>query len=223
MPTTSAITAATAATSQTSSTSRSAQVNKDDFLKLLVAQLSHQDPLAPQDDTAFVAQLAQFAQLEQSQNQTVVLEQLQALLAGQTGAQAVGLVGREVTARFSSLSIAEGAAVPPLQFTLDGDAASVTLILRDSQGNVVRTIRSGALKAGPQSLTWDGKGDSGAALTAGAYQIEVSAAAGNGAAVPARTEIKGPCLGVSFENGRPELLLAGGTRVQLGDVITVSK
>lgn len=220
MPTTSAISSAGAATP---TVSRGAQVNKDDFLKLLVAQLSHQDPLKPQDDTAFVAQLAQFAQLEQAQNQTEVLTQLQALLAGQNGAQAVGLVGREVTARFSSLSIANGAAPAPLQFTLDGDAASVTLILRDSQGKTVRTIRQGALKAGPQALTWDGKGDDGAALPAGTYQVEASAAAQNGAAVPIKTEVKGPCLAVSFENGRPELLLAGGIRVQLADVITVSK
>jgi len=39
---------------------------KDTFLRLLVAQLRHQDPLAPQDGSEFVAQLAQFSNLEQS-------------------------------------------------------------------------------------------------------------------------------------------------------------
>ncbi len=40
-------------------------LEKDDFLRLLVAQLSHQDPLNPQDGSQFVAQLAQFSSLEQ--------------------------------------------------------------------------------------------------------------------------------------------------------------
>ena len=40
-------------------------VNKDTFLKLLIAQIQHQDPLKPTDGTQFLAQLAQFSQLEQ--------------------------------------------------------------------------------------------------------------------------------------------------------------
>ncbi|MEP7352996.1 MAG: flagellar hook capping FlgD N-terminal domain-containing protein [Acidobacteriota bacterium] len=44
----------------------SAAASKDMFLKLLVAQLSHQDPLTPSDGTQFVTQLAQFTTLEQS-------------------------------------------------------------------------------------------------------------------------------------------------------------
>jgi flagellar basal-body rod modification protein FlgD len=41
-------------------------VSKDTFLQLLVAQLKNQDPLKPQDGSAFVAQLAQFSTLEQT-------------------------------------------------------------------------------------------------------------------------------------------------------------
>jgi flagellar basal-body rod modification protein FlgD len=47
------------------STSSTAKVDQDMFLKLLVAQLKNQDPLAPQDSTQFVAQLATFSSLDQ--------------------------------------------------------------------------------------------------------------------------------------------------------------
>lgn len=58
------------------------QMGRDEFLKLLVAQLQHQDPLEPASDTEFIAQLAQFSSLEQLQslNQTFVNNQAYSLV-----------------------------------------------------------------------------------------------------------------------------------------------
>ena len=54
--------------SAATSTTQSGTVNENMFLQLLVAQLQNQDPLNPPDGTQFVAELAQFQQLEQSIN-----------------------------------------------------------------------------------------------------------------------------------------------------------
>ena len=68
-------------------------LDKDDFLKILITQLSHQDPTAPMEDKEFIAQMAQFSSLEQMTNMTNQFAQLSGLL--QSG-QAVSLLGREV-------------------------------------------------------------------------------------------------------------------------------
>ena len=70
-----------------------ASLDKDDFLKILITQLSHQDPTAPMEDKEFIAQMAQFSSLEQMTNMTRQFAQLSGLL--QSG-QAVSLLGRSV-------------------------------------------------------------------------------------------------------------------------------
>lgn len=61
------VTSATTSTSSSSSTPGGA-LDKDAFLQLLVKQMQYQDPLSPQDNSAYVAQLAQFSSLEQMTN-----------------------------------------------------------------------------------------------------------------------------------------------------------
>lgn len=50
------------------------ELGKDDFLHLLIAQLTHQDPTAPMQDTQFIAQMAQFSSLEQMANMSAQVE-----------------------------------------------------------------------------------------------------------------------------------------------------
>jgi len=66
------------------------QLGKDDFLQILIAQLSHQDPTAPMEDTQFIAQMAQFSSLEQMTNMSSGFSKLTSLLTGSEASQAVG-------------------------------------------------------------------------------------------------------------------------------------
>src|SRR4051812_6478324 len=75
----------------------SSKLGKDEFIKLLMAQMAHQDPTSPMDSQAMTAQLAQFAALEQMQAQNTNLE---SLLIGQAAEQqmsATSLVGKSIS------------------------------------------------------------------------------------------------------------------------------
>jgi flagellar basal-body rod modification protein FlgD len=79
---------------------------KDEFLKLLLTQLKYQDPLSPMDDTAMLAQQAQFASLEQMQNLNT---NLVSLMAMQNVTQATSLLGKTVNATDASGNPVTGA------------------------------------------------------------------------------------------------------------------
>ena len=73
---------------------QAAGISQQDFLQILLTQLTDQDPLKPMDNTEFVAQLAQFSTLEQTQE---LSDTVTNSLATQTASQAVALLGRTVT------------------------------------------------------------------------------------------------------------------------------
>ena len=81
------------AVSSTRGASNSANVSIEDFLKILTAQLNNQDPLKPVDNQEFVAQIAQFANLEQTRQ---LNEKLDGMLSNQASTQALGLLGKTV-------------------------------------------------------------------------------------------------------------------------------
>jgi flagellar basal-body rod modification protein FlgD len=75
------------AASSQATTGANGQLGKDDFLKLFVAQLQHQDPMSPMENSDFMGQMASFSSLEQISNLAMVNERT----------SAIGLIGRTVT------------------------------------------------------------------------------------------------------------------------------
>ena len=80
--------------------SQSSNISIQDFLKILTAQLNNQDPLKPVDNEEFVAQIAQFATLEQSRQVNVKID---SLLGVQSSLQSVGMLGRTVDVNLNGM------------------------------------------------------------------------------------------------------------------------
>jgi flagellar basal-body rod modification protein FlgD len=79
--------------SSAASTTQAKPMGMEDFLKILLTQLTYQDPLKPMDNQEFMAQMAQFTSLEQTQQ---LNEKMSTLITNQSALQSVGLIGRTV-------------------------------------------------------------------------------------------------------------------------------
>jgi flagellar basal-body rod modification protein FlgD len=216
-------TSATGSTSTSSSGSTAATVTKElgknEFLKLLLAQLANQDPTKPVDNQAFVAQLAQFSSLEALQSLGEKIDMMTVAQASSTQLQVAGLVGKQIEFRTDVLHL-DGKAVEGLG-SLSSSADSVVAVVTDASGKVVRSMTLGARSAGTFSFSWDGRSDSGAPLPRGDYQVALHAGRADGSTVQAELLTKGTVDAVTFDTDSP-VLLVGTLRVKMADVSQIS-
>ncbi len=226
----SSVNSSSASTSKTSATSdpigsavgQNQTLGQDAFMKLLVAQIQHQDPLNPQSNTEFVSQLAQFSSLSEQTNTNKLLELVSIQQKGLANTDDVQLIGKSVTVSGNTMtSTGQGYAVPG-SFTLGAAAASVTVTVSDASGNPVRTVNVGAHGAGVTQFSWDGRNDTGTVQPAGSYKIAVTAKDAKGNAIDVATTTTGVVKSVSYDANGPLLTLMDGSQARTSDLSQVS-
>jgi len=197
---------------------RGDELGKEAFLTLLVAQLSHQDPLNPMDGMEFTSQLSQFTELEQMFNLNEKLDSLIRYQSSLNNWQGVAMIGKEVevSGDWIERNDGEGGMVG---YHLDYDCSEVTVQIFNGGGRVVRTLRLGAKGRGDHVIDWNGKDDKGASVPDGRYTVTVSAGKGEEAGSIA-TFVRGRITGVSFEGEEPVLLM-GGERIPFASVLKI--
>lgn len=213
----------------------SGTIGREDFLRMLIAQLENQDPLDPQDPTEFTAQLATFSNLEQ---QIAIRGGIEDLVELQTPAQgpnatdqllqsltATSMVGREVLAAASHFELGPDDDSHTLRFDLAAAAPDVRIEIRSANGALVDVIEddelapgNAALAQGLQQFEWDGKTLSDSNAPAGIYQYEVVATNGN-QPVPVQPLLTGRVTGAGM--GSEPLLFLGEVAIPLSSVIEV--
>jgi flagellar basal-body rod modification protein FlgD len=203
-----------------SGTTNSTQTNKnvlgkDDFLKMLIAQLKNQDPLNPLDGTNFAAQLAQFSSLEQLQNMNTQMSTLISSLSSTNNSQLVGLIGNAVVANGNSVTV--NGSTTQLAYNLSQNARQGTIKIYDSQGNLAQTLAFGSQQAGTNTMNWNTT-----SVPPGRYTFTVSAVDSKGNPVTANTMASGVVTGVTYQNGVPYLSV-NGQNIAFGDILYITK
>lgn len=211
------ITAITNTDSVEAASGRSVSLGKEDFLKLLVAQLANQDPLNPMDNTELTAQLAQFSSLEQLFDINSNMKQFQSLQESLNETQTLGYLGREVIAEGDTLSLANGAA--EVNYSLMNNSSDVRMGIYNAAGDLVKSASLGALSAGDQAYLWDGRDMNGIPMPDGLYTFEL-AASGDDGFVEAVGYITGMVDSIRYESGTP-LLYVNGVQISIGDIKTI--
>jgi flagellar basal-body rod modification protein FlgD len=196
-------------------------MGRDAFLKLLVAQLKNQDPLKPQDNSAFVAELAQFSSLEQSMGVNDRLDQMMLQNQGMQNSNVVNMVGSIATVRGSMVTTDGSGVGVPIAFELDRASDQTVVQISDASGRVVRTLDLGGRNAGISRIQWDGRSDDGIVQPKGTYAVSVRAADEDGGTVVVSQETTGTLTGVSFDKGYPVLHLSNGVSVPVSDLLRV--
>lgn len=195
------------------------ELGKDDFLKLLVTQLQHQDPLNPTDNTEFVAQLAQFSTLEGITNLQKTTENAKSSIDAMQSLNTASLIGKSVKAEGDKVEYT-GNYPAALGFSLSGSADSVKVLIRSAGGTLVRSIDAGAKAAGDYSAVWDGKDNNGIAVKPGTYSFSIAAGNADKSKVETKTYITGPVSGVNFDAGATNIMV-GAVPVQREQIKTI--
>jgi flagellar basal-body rod modification protein FlgD len=203
-------------------------LGKQDFLQLLVTQLKYQDPLSPEANTEFVAQLAQFSNLEGTQNINSSITDLgtkiETMVSGQknssdtiSNASATSLIGKQVRVTASDI-VFDPTATAPIQLNVhtDKNTNSILTILDDQQ-NIVNAVP--ITQTGEMTLDWNGQKMDGTKAPAGNYHLKVTTA--DGSKDTGYTYLEDKVTGISY--GKDGLRLeVRGQAIPFDQVVHVS-
>ncbi len=206
------ITGTSGAASQSARKTNNQQIGQEEFLKLLVEQLKHQDPMEPMKNEDFAVNLAQFSSLEQliSINQKVSGDSS----GGDFGSLA-SYLGHEVTFGTNEVELKDGQA-GRARFKLDKDSTDVKLDLLDLTGRSAASFNLGALSAGKHVVDLSGIDE----VANGQYTLKVTANDSLGGT--SEPEVFAAGIVTGFVPGPDPLLVVGSKEVKTTDIKEVN-
>jgi len=205
------------------STSKSSkEMGKQDFLTLFTAQLQNQSPLDPVKNEAFVAQLAQFSQLEALTNMQTSLDKFVSSSSSERMVGGAALIGKKIAVSDALSQLNAGGSIDA-SIDLPNGATGVKVSVQDAQGNLIQELTAGAQTPGTSSLTWDGKDSAGNPAPAGQYHLTGKAVVnGKTTDVSVSTMATIRSISTNPSDGSVSLEVDGGKTVLMTDVKRVA-
>ena len=195
-----------------------AVLGKDDFLKLLLVELQYQDPTAPMDSEKILSQTSQLATLESTGNTNKALEALSASLMSSSQFTTVAAIGKIADVGSNGIIYEQGETTG-FEIYFPDAIASGNVEIKDSNGNLVKTIPIAPNEQGVYSFDWNGVTDAGNGADSGVYYIEASYANNAGETLRTRAGMY-PIESVRFEDGE-SLLKLGSSYVPFDSIVEI--
>ena len=196
----------------------SEDMGKQDFLTLFTAQLQNQNPLEPVKNEAFVAQLAQFSQLEALTNMQGSLDTFVTSMSGERMLNSASLIGKKVAISDSPTQLTSGASMDA-SIDLPMGASGVQINVFDSQGRLVQELIAGPQMPGTTPITWDGKDAAENPVPSGLYRLTATAVVnGQTMPVPVSTLSTVRAIATNPADGSVSVEVDGGKTMLLTDV-----
>jgi flagellar basal-body rod modification protein FlgD len=193
-------------------------LGKDDFMKLLLVELQHQDPTEPMDSEKILSQTSQLATLEASENTNKALSDLAASLGNSQQFSTIAAIGKTADIGSNAVVLDEGSDTTfEVYFPDDVERGNVEIL--DVNGNILKTLDVGTNPKGVYQFTWDGTDSSGNAVNSGIYYSTASYTNPNGDALTTRVGAY-PIESVRFENGET-FVKVGSNYVPLSQIVEV--
>lgn len=208
--------------SDVTNTAKNSPINKamdqQAFLKLFTTQLQNQNPLDPMKNENFVAQLAQFSQLEATTNMSTTLKDYVNSQSGERMLSSAALIGKKVAVTGADAVLSSGQPVSA-SIQLDQGADGLTVKVLNSKGETVRTANYGIQAAGTLSLNWDGRDDAGNPMPDGNYQFQAQGVVqGKNTKPDVAVFATVQSISQSGSDGSLQVQVAGGKSVPLSSV-----
>ena len=197
------------------------ELGKDDFLKLFVTQLQHQDPMNPDKGDELAAKLAQFNSLEQMMNMNKGIDKMIAAQGSERNTQMINYIGKEVTVDGGRVQL-KGGQVTSSEFNTEVPIAASTLEVRDGAGILVSQVDLGPMDSGTHPLTWDGKSHDGHPAGDGVYTYSVNARNMDVENIPINLSSKARINGVDIKS-KDGALFSDFGRVTFDQIRSVGK
>lgn len=195
-------------------------LGKDDFLKLLMAQITHQNPLDPMDSQGMMNQLTSMGSLEQLITINDSLGKLNKTQGELVRANTFSFLDKDVKIRGQHVEMNRGRH-SDMEFQIPTAAEKVRMTVIGADGEAVRTIELGAFSAGIHPVQWDGMDKQGRQAPDGKYKIQIVAKGPENRQMQVDLFRQGRVSGVRFGTGSPKLNI-GGEEIDLKDVIEMS-
>src|SRR5688572_25620565 len=168
---------AAAANAANAALAKKTELNQEDFLTLMIAQLKNQDPMKPLDPSQYVGQLAQFSSVAGLKEINSAIAGLTDSLRGNRVLDGAALIGRAVVAEGSKVYLgapSEERVGVAGAMTVPAGTNTLQMVVKDASGATIRT-QALATTAGMRGFAWDGRDDAGNLVNAGGYQVELIA------------------------------------------------